>query len=572
MIIQSAQGSQTTSSPDEARRPFKIMMNAGQIFLRRPIWLLALLASVAVLGLNVWFSLHAGGFWRDEINLINLSGYHSLAEMEKDSFPLLMPLLIHGWLGAGLGETSLRWLGLLIGLGLPAALWFSTWKINRLPPLLGLALFGLNSTLIVFGDSLRAYGLGCLFIVLATWAGASFLAKPSGRRAGWLAAFCVLSVQTLYHNAILVGAICLGVGLVCVRRKDWSAGVRALAAGALAAVSLLPYFPNLITGREASATLRTGLSWSRLMEGFADCFGFPLAQYTWIWGVLALLLAWQGWQAFRENQRAPAADANTSAGNDLVLFAAVTFILSFAGFLVFLWLAAFPSQSWYLLPLMAVAAACLDIAWPRWQKPLRVAMLGLAAGTVLIAVPTASRDLDYRYTNVDVWAQQMKSEAVPGDYVIVVPWFCGITFEYYFKNPVAWDTLPPISDHSTHRFDLAKNQLQNTNAIVPLIQRIDTSLQSGHRVWILAQKGWMDVPEPGTTAAASLPPAPFGRWGWSEVPYTMVWVSQVAHHVGDHSTQFGRVKNPTVGRRIAEDTELFLASGWQETTNAVPGR
>jgi len=543
-----------------------------QASLRQFIWMLAILMSAAILGLHVLFLLHAGGFWRDEINLINLSGRHSLAEMEKDSFPLLMPLLIHGWLETGLGETSLRWLGLLIGVGIPAAIWFSTWKINRLPPLLGLALFGLNSTLIVFGDSLRAYGLGCLFILLATWSGASFLVKPSWRRAGWLAAFSVLSVQTLYHNAILVGAICLGAALVCVRRKDWSAVVRVLAAGASAAISLLPYLPNLIAGREASATLRTGLNLPRLREGFTDSFGFPLARYSWVWTLLAVLLLVQGWRAFRDSRKPSAVGSDATARNDLTLFAAVTFLLAFTGFLVFLWLAAFPSQSWYLLPLMTVMVASLDLAWPQWPKSMHVAMLALTAGTALIAVPVAGRNLDYHYTNIDVWAQQMNIEVAPEDYIIVVPWFCGITFEHYFKNPAAWDTLPPISDHRTHRFDLAKNQLQNTNAIVPLIKKISVTLQSGHRVWILAQKGWMDVPEPGTVAAASLPPAPSGWWGWSEVPYTMVWVSQVAHYVGDHTTQFVRVKNSTAGQRIAENAELFCASGWRDSTNTVPAR
>jgi hypothetical protein len=179
--------------------------------------------------------------------------------------------------------------------------------------------------------------------------------------------------------------------------------------------------------------------------------------------------------------------------------------------------------------------------------------------------------LDYRYTNVDVWARQMNSDVAPEDYVVVVPWYCGITFEHYFKNPAAWDTLPPILDHSSHRFDLVKVQLQNTNAVDPVLEKISSTLQAGHRVWVLAEMGWMDVPEPGTTAATALPPAPLGKWGWSEVPYTMVWVSQVAHYVGDHSRQFERVKNPAAGGRIIENTELFVAGGWQEARRPLPG-
>ena len=92
---------------------------------RQPDWILALAISLAAIWLHFFFLCHAGGFWRDEVNLINLSGRHSLSEMSKDSFPVLMPLLVSGWTAIGLGQNdlSLRLLGTLIGLALPAALW-----------------------------------------------------------------------------------------------------------------------------------------------------------------------------------------------------------------------------------------------------------------------------------------------------------------------------------------------------------------------------------------------------------------------------------------------------------------
>jgi hypothetical protein len=73
----------------------------------------------------------------------------------------------------------------------------------------------------------------------------------------------------------------------------------------------------------------------------------------------------------------------------------------------------------------------------------------------------------------------------------------------------------------------------------------------------------MDVPEPGTSAPPSLPPAPLKNSGWSEAPYTRVWDSQVAHLLGDHALRFARVENPTAGMQIIENTELFLAEGWK---------
>ncbi len=189
-------------------------------FLRQPGWLAAILLTAIIAGLHFYFLLHAGGFWRDEVNLVNLANSHSLAAMKKDSFPILMPLLVSGWSALGLArnDLSLRLLGMLIGLGVPAALWVAAWSARRPPPLLGLALFGFNSTLIVFGDSLRAYGLGCVLIML-TAAAVALLRQPSWLRTGWLALLAILSVQALYHNAVLVGAICLGAWMVCWRKK-----------------------------------------------------------------------------------------------------------------------------------------------------------------------------------------------------------------------------------------------------------------------------------------------------------------------------------------------------------------
>ena len=535
--------------------------------LRRPEWIAAILTTAAIVGLHFFFLFHAGGFWRDEVNLINLAGSHSLAGMKKDSFPILMPLLVRGWSGVGLARTdsSLRLLGTLIGLGIPAALWWIAWKTRRSAPLLGLALFGLNSTLIIFGDSIRAYGLGCLLILLAMAAATAFLRRPSWTRTGWLALFAILSVQAIYHNAILVGAICLGAWVVCWRRKNRAAALQIFLAGLAAAFSLLPYVAGLLGGRESSEVLRTGLKPCRFFAAFRDTLGFPLEGYIFVWAILGLALVFlAGATLFRAPKTVAVTDESV---DDWQLFAGTTLIAAFAGYLLFLWLAAFPSQSWYLLPLTALAVACFETGLPVLHGMWRAVLFGLAAATVVIAIPTASRDLHYRFTNVDTWAGTLTTDASPDDYIVIVPWFCGITFDHYFKSPTPWTTLPPLADHATHRYDLVKIQIQNTNAVQPLLERIVTTLQHGHRVWVLAGMGWMDIPEAGTSALPSLPPAPLKNSGWSETPYTMVWDSQVGHLLGDHAVRFARVKNPTAGMPIIENTELFLAEGW---TNSVP--
>lgn len=532
--------------------------------LRQPEWLAAIVISVSAFWLHCFFFANVGGVWRDEVNSINVASHHSLNDMAKDSFPVLMPLVTHAWLALGLGKSdvALRTLGLLIGLGITVALWIAAWKIRRAPPLLGLTLFALNSTLIVFGDSLRAYGLGSLLMVLTTASACVFLKKPSLIRAAWLAVFAVLSVQTLYHNAILVGAVCAGTITVCARRKNWRAAVQTFLAGAIAACSLLPYVPMLVAGRESSSVLRTGVKLPRFVAQFTDSLGFPLGQYIYVWAALALFMAaGAAIVAWRKAETSVATEKSLT--DDLRLFAGVTVVSALAGFCIFLWCAALPSQSWYLLPVMAVAVTCFDAAWPVMRRQWRMAFFGFVVATTVVAISTSRRDLNYRFTNIDIHARQLMAVVSPQDYVVVLPWFCGITFGHYFQAATPWNTLPPLADHATHRYDLVKLQLQNTNAIQPVLEQIAVTLQSGHRVWILAAMGWMDVPEAGTLAPPSLPPAPLKNSGWSETPYAMVWSSQTGHFLGDHSLVFGRTKNPTAGMRIAEDTELFMASGWK---------
>ena len=241
-------------------------------------WGLALAVTAVAVGLHVYFLLHAGGLWRDEAHLVNLAGSSSLRAMSHDSFPVLMPLLVRFWEILGLGKTDsgLRLFGLLIGLGLPAALWLAAWKFRRSPPLPGLALLALNGTFIVFGDSLRAHGLGSLLILLTALATVWFLQNNSWRRAAVWAVLAILSVQTLFQNAIFVAAICVGAWAVCARQKNLRAALQVLCVGTIAAISLLPYLNNFISLNAGGSSLRTGVEPGRLRATFAAAHPHPM--------------------------------------------------------------------------------------------------------------------------------------------------------------------------------------------------------------------------------------------------------------------------------------------------------
>jgi hypothetical protein len=598
---------------------------------RQPEWILALAATVAVVWLHFFFLLHAGGLWRDEVNLINLSGRHSLTEMSKDSFPVLMPLLVSGWTAIGLGQNdlSLRLLGALIGLALPAALWLAAWKIRRAPPLIGLALLAFNSTVIMFGDSLRAFGLGTVLILLTTAAAGWFLKKPTWRRATVLAALAVLSVQALFQNAVFIAAICFGCWAVCARQKKRGMAVKILAVAAVSAASLLPYWSRIVSLPSAASALRTGFNPRYVFTNFDNAAGFPMLQYTWVWVLLALVVIVCGCASLFARARkadglggsslpenaplfgkttllmalvavsgffwfaaAPATrwcffplmavaivwcdrrfaidelpeisrvNRQSQIVNDGPLFAGVTLLVAFAGFAGFLWYAALISEPWYFLPLLALAAAAFELGLPLASRHFRAAIFGFAVATIALAIPAARSDLDWRFTNIDLVAQRLTKEAGPGDFIIVNPWFCGITFDRYYKGPASWNTLPPLKDHSTHRYDLVREQMQTRDAIQPVFGRIAATLQSGHRVWVV---GTMDIPKAGTPMPAGLPPTPADYSG-PELRYTQNWSSQVAQFLSNRSRQFTQVDFAPSQNVAPENMKLIVVTGWQGST------
>lgn len=507
----------------------------------RSVWLAAALLAVAVLCLHGWLLFHAGAFCGDEVQVINLAGTHSLPMMTHDSFPVLMPLLVSGWAALGLADNDLqlRLLGLLIGLGMAVALWLPAWVARRTPPLLALIFFGLNGMAIFWTGYLRAYGLGSLLILLTLAAMVFLLGKPTWRRTALLAAAAALSVQALYHNAVLVAAISLGGWLVCWRRQDRDAALKIAAAAMLAAATMLPYWGCVRRWQQTSDVMRPGFSFQAALDNFNVMLAFPLPQHAWIWAGLGLLVAVLGLIAFfRPPPAARREGCLTLAESQL--FAGIILLSSLAGYLLFLRLAALITSPWYFLPLMALAAGCCDlgISLTTFSRPARTVAWGILIGTAGLSIPFAVRDLNCRFSNMNLVAERLLREISPQDYIMVTPWHLGISFDRYYRGRAAWDTLPPVTDHSTYRFDLIPAASGLAHANQPVLERAANTLQSGHRVWVV---GWMKVPPPGRNAATAE-----GRF------------------LAEHSRSFETVILNIQGQTSDyEDVSLLLANGWK---------
>ena len=90
----------------------------------------ALIGTVFSAILMVLAAMNAGPLWRDETNTFNLAHMPSLRDIWRnllpfDSCPLLWPLLLRGcgMLGLTNSDTSIRMVGLVIGLFFLTSLW-----------------------------------------------------------------------------------------------------------------------------------------------------------------------------------------------------------------------------------------------------------------------------------------------------------------------------------------------------------------------------------------------------------------------------------------------------------------
>jgi hypothetical protein len=527
-------------------------------------WSAAILITLAALQLHCVFFQHAGGLWRDEVSVLNMATQPSLGQvwqaLPHDHCPIVFPVLVRIWSASGLGATDagLRCLGIGAGLLLLASFWIAGWMMGKRPPLLPLSFAALNFTILQYGDSIRAYGLGSAWIPLMMALVWRYAEVPNKRRGLLAGAVAVLSVQTLYQNAFFVLAVCIAAAVVCIRRRQPGRVPGIIGIGLAAAISLLPYVKPIHDAQTWWDVSKVGIN----LSIFLDHFSVATDGLEDLWFVLIPLAAVLGiCAAF--------AAIGQNGQRDLNLFAGIALITGLAGFGLFIKLTGLPTEPWYYVPALVFAVVCCGAILPSIHQIARVGVLATAIVSALLAYPAARSALKFSFTNVDVVARHIESTAAPNDLIIVTPGYCGISFEHYYKGPTPWTTLPPLSDHSWHRYDLIKVQMQNTNAIRPVIDRITTTLQSGHRVWVVASAGWLNIPAPGETPLI-LPPPPLKDTGWSDLPYTYAWNTQLAGFLADHSRQFGRLKNSaSSGVRMDEKLELFIADGWKDPAQPV---
>jgi hypothetical protein len=142
--------------------------------------------------------------------------------------------------------------------------------------------------------------------------------------------------------------------------------------------------------------------------------------------------------------------------------------------------------------------------------------------------------------------------------VIVHPWYCGVTFERYYKGVASWTTLPPLKDYTLQRYDLFKAKIQTKDPIAPVIDRITSTLQSGNRVWLVGDMPFSERP------LREILPAPNNPWGWFAGPYQFYWGVQVSQFLSAHCQRSAVVMAPSTNCvNPVENLAVVVVTGWK---------
>jgi hypothetical protein len=578
-------------------------------------------AAAAALSLfTVWAHgerlVHGGGLWRDEAAAVRLATLPSLRAIWRlfphEAFPLAVPLAIRSFTGvAGSGDGALRVFGMLVGLAVAAALWVSARAAGRTLPLLSLALLAGNAPFVVFGDSLRGYGLGSLCIVLGFAALARLLRRPGPWSATAALLAVVGAVQCLLGNAALVAALCTAAALAALpaiiappapatvarRRAGRRVAFVAMNVGLAAAVSLLPYAAPLMAARAWSVVVVYHPGLQRIVQMVGATLGPARAA----WAALAVLaVAATAWtlasglagnrQGGTAGQAASDATAPGSTGaeapeiplptppspspsppspskdrpgaEDMRLFAVLALVLGIAAQLLFQKFLGYTPRAWYDLPLLALVACALEpLVAALCHAPLaRLARVALAIVLAAAMLPYELPRLRLRMTNADLVARRLASAAAPDDLVLVSPWYYGVSFNRYYRGPASWMTMPDLPEHDVHRYDLLKARLAAPHPIDDVLAAAQRTLSGGHRVWLVGQ---LRLPPPGK-APPVLPPAPASPAGWHDFPYVESWALQLGAMLRAHAGTLARVPVPSPDPvSPLENMTLAVAAGWR---------
>jgi len=232
--------------------------------------------------------------------------------------------------------------------------------------------------------------------------------------------------------------------------------------------------------------------------------------------------------------------------------------LSIFAYYTFLMILSYATRPWYYLPLLCAVAGAIDLmggilARARW---IRIARLLFAIAALLFLPFTLWKSAHERLTDIDVIAHKLEQEASPSDLIVVNPWHFAPSFYRYYHGSTPWITVPTMSEHRIHRYDLMKSKMIELDPLSDVRSAIRQTLQSSHRVWVVGGARPFDENMP------HLGPAPNPYFGWAG--YMAFWSMELGSFLNEHAVTGEVVLEPMARVNDGENVPLLVASGWRD--------
>ncbi len=523
-------------------------------------WIVAAVLAVVVVYLLVVNAQHAGALWRDECDSLQEARMPSAAEMIDNlpytSFPILFPITVRVYTTLfGASDFAMRFFGLLIGVAMVCLAWLHSKTLHDVPLMLP-ALIGLNAIFLTIGTTIRGYGLGSVLVLLAFTATVDFLRGPSRWNLAVVGGAYIASMHCLYFNGVLVPGIVLAAVTVLYLRRQFRWMLALLGVALVCGLSYVPYLITVFSSTKTWAVvLSRPIPLSLMWQHLSKACGAPVSAMPAVWvGVLGLAVIGAIWRLIVVGRTRAAAES------DLILFALISIFLSIFSYFIFLRILQKTPSARYFLALLCVFAVAIDsiisvLSRIQW---VRLARLVFVIG-LMIALPSAAWPMiNQRLTNIDTIAQKVEREAGPNDLIVLNPWSLGVSFNHYYHGPVRWITVPQLTEHRIHRYDLLKAKMAATAPIEDVENEIRATLKSGNRVWIV---GGIRKLAAGSSPL-TLSPAPDPKAGWQLLVYRRAWTEQLSAFVQQHVNRAHVVALREKAVSSQENVELWTLDGW----------
>ena len=332
---------------------------------------------------------------------------------------------------------------------------------------------------------------------------------------------------------------------VALSRRAWGALAALGVAAVISAASLAPYAGIIARRGDWNRLSETPQTIANLATRFWEVLSSAGVVVAGIWVALVVIAAF----CLTRPSVSRTARAYAVALSVLSVVAMGMFYLQFK----------LPTQRWYYVTLIAIVAVTAEtvIALSSSEGMRRLRMV-LAIAVLVAGIGPTVRALQSPQTNVDIVAAHLFANASPADLVVVYPWFYGVSFAYYDRGPADAMTIPPLADVRAHRYDLVKSAMLDPDPLWPLIERLQSVLSSGGRVWVVGE-----LPRvPAFARITRLGPPPLPGTQWSSDPYEARWSQEVSQFLAAHTTNRRSVPIPRASDAL-EAPALTMFEGWK---------